>query len=522
MLSGYDIFLPVVWLLVAAGIVLLIDLFSEDADRQAMPVFFTALGGVLLSFVSLNPYWDARPVLVMRGAMLIDQFAAYLVTAILTGTAVSMFASISYVRRIGISFTDFCCTLLLAATGMVLLVVSNDLIMLFLSIELLSFAVYVLTGLRGNSSKSAEGAMKYFVMGAMASGVMVMGMAALYGVTGEVALRPLGERLVEIFNAGADANGGDARYMATLGMGSLLIAFAFKVGAVPFHSWVPDAYEGAPTTVTGFMAVAVKAAAFGALIRIAVTVFPDVPLHGQFSGNFGWATYALWALSAMSMILGNWFAISQRNVKRMLAYSSIAHSGYLLMGLAAAQGRTEAYAAVLFYLLTYTLMTSGAFAMLVYASSHGKDVEEIDDLRGLAWKKPAVGICLAIFMFSLAGIPLTGGFMGKYFVFSQAVYAGGPFLSLAIVGIGTSIVGAYYYLRVVAVTYFKEADDKPMHGREDWGIKFAISVTVFGTVALGVFPQMFYDGAKASVKQLREEAPVVVTAPAKTAAMIEK
>lgn len=517
MLSGYDIFLPAVWLLVAAGVVLLIDLFSDDSERQTMPVFFTALGGVLLSFVSLNPYWDARPVLVMRGAMLIDQFAAYLATAILIGTAVSLFASISYVRRIGISFTDFCCTLLLAATGMVLLVVSNDLVMLFLSIELLSFSVYVLTGLRGNSGKSAEGAMKYFIMGAMASGVMVMGMAALYGVTGEVALRPLGEALLEIFKKP------DGReYMATLGMGAVLIAFAFKVGAVPFHSWVPDAYEGAPTTVTGFMAVAVKAAAFGALIRIAVTVFPDVPMHGKFSGNFGWATYALWALSAMSMILGNWFAISQRNVKRMLAYSSIAHSGYLLMGLAAAQGRTEAYAAVLFYLLTYTLMTSGAFAMLVYASSHGKDVEEIEDLRGLAWKKPAVGICLAIFMFSLAGIPLTGGFMGKYFVFSQAVYAGGPFLSLAVVGICTSIVGAYYYLRVVAITYFKEADDKPMHGREDWGIKFAISVTVFGTVALGVFPQMFYDGAKASVKQLREEAPLVVSAPAKPAAMVEK
>ncbi len=517
MLSGYDIFLPVVWLLAAAGIVLLIDLFTEDTDRQSMPVFFTALGGVLLAFVSLNPYWDARPVLVMRGAMLIDQFAAYLITAILTGTAVSMFASISYVRRIGISFTDFCCTLLLAASGMVLLVVSNDLIMLFLSIELLSFAVYVLTGMRGNSNKSAEGAMKYFIMGAMASAVMVMGMAALYGVTGEIALRPIGEKLAAIFR-----NPNGAEYMATLGMGALLISFAFKVGAVPFHSWVPDAYEGAPTTVTGFMAVAVKAAAFGALIRIAVTVFPEAPAGGVFQGNFGWATYALWILSALSMILGNWFAISQRNIKRMLAYSSIAHSGYLLMGLAAAGGRTEAYAAVLFYLLTYTLMTSGAFAMLVYASAGGKDVEEIDDLRGLAWKKPAVGICLAIFMFSLAGIPLTGGFMGKYFVFSQAVYAGGPFLSLAIVGIGTSIIGSYYYLRVVAVTYFREADDRPIHGREDWGIKFAISVTVFGTVALGVFPQMFYDGAKASVRQLREEAPMVVGAPVKTASMVEK
>ncbi|HRJ78890.1 MAG: NAD(P)H-quinone oxidoreductase subunit 2, chloroplastic [Planctomycetes bacterium] len=515
--TGYDIFLPVVWLLVAAGVILLIDLFTEESERQTMPVFFTALGGVLLSFVSLNPYWDARPVVLMRGAMIVDQFAVYLITAILTGTAISMFASISYVRRIGISLTDFLCTLLLAASGMVLLTVSNDLIMVFLSVELLSFAVYVLTGLNGRSSKGAEGAMKYFVMGGLASAVMVLGMAALYGVTGEVALRPLGDKLAQLYS---QPDG--SQYLATLGMGAILIAFAFKVGAVPFHSWVPDAYEGAPTTVTGFMAVAVKAAAFGALIRVAVAVFPEHAGPTGFAGDFGWATYALWFLSALSMILGNWFAISQRNVKRMLAYSSIAHSGYLLMGLASSGGRTEAYAAILFYLLTYTLMTSGAFAMLVYASSGGKDVEDIEDLRGLAWKKPAVGICLAIFMFSMAGIPLTGGFMGKYFVFSQAVYAGGPYLSLAIIGICTSIIGAYYYLRVVAVTYFREADDRPVHGREDWGIKFALSVTVFGTVALGVFPQIFYDGAKASVEQLRVEAPAVEGRNGQTSQLVDR
>ncbi|MBC6950167.1 hypothetical protein DWB58_19750 [candidate division KSB1 bacterium] len=190
-----------------------------------MPVFFTALGGVLLSFVSLNPYWDARPVVLMRGAMVVDQFAVYLITAILTGTAISMFASISYVRRIGISLTDFLCTLLLAASGMVLLTVSNDLIMVFLSVELLSFAVYVLTGLNGRSSKGAEGAMKYFVMGGLASAVMVLGMAALYGVTGEVALRPLGDKLAQLYS---QPDG--SQYLATLGMGAILIAFAFKVG----------------------------------------------------------------------------------------------------------------------------------------------------------------------------------------------------------------------------------------------------------------------------------------------------
>jgi NADH-quinone oxidoreductase subunit N len=288
-------------------------------------------------------------------------------------------------------------------------------------------------------------------------------------------------------------------------MGTILIAFAFKVGAVPFHSWVPDAYEGAPTTVTGFMAVAVKTAAFGALIRLAVVTFPADASATEFFGDLGFAGYALWILSALSMILGNWFAISQRNVKRMLAYSSIAHSGYLLIGLAAAGSNPGAYAGVLYYLLAYTLMTSGAFAMLVYASSGGRDVESIDDLRGLAWKKPAVGIGMAIFMLSLAGIPPTAGFMGKYFVFTHAIEAGGRYTTLGIIGIVTSIIGSYYYLRIIAYTYFRDPDDRPVAGKEDWGLKFALSLTVLGTVALGILPQGFYDAAQSSVKDLQQE-----------------
>ncbi|MCC6574916.1 MAG: NADH-quinone oxidoreductase subunit N [Planctomycetes bacterium] len=518
MFWGYDIFLPVVWLLLAAGIILLIDLFSDEPDKVQMPLFFTAIGGALLSFVSLNPYWNAPPVQPHFNAVQVDQFSAYLMAAILVGTAISMFASLSYVRRIGVSLADFLITLLLAASGMLLLTVSNDLIMLFLSIELLSFSVYVLTGLNSRSSRSAEGAMKYFIMGGLATGFMVMGMGAIYAVTGEVGLREIGRRLFALF---AQPDGSEI--MAVLGMGAVLISFAFKVGAVPFHSWVPDAYEGAPTTVTGFMAVAVKAAAFGALIRLAIVAFPDNAGVQGFTGDFGWASWALWALSAMSMVLGNWFAISQRNVKRMLAYSSIAHSGYLLMGIASAGASTEAYAAILFYLLAYTLMTSGAFAMLVYASSGGKDIESVDDLRGLAWKKPAVGIGMAIFMFSLAGIPLTGGFMGKYFLFSQAIDAGGRFMWLAILGICTSIVGSFYYLRVVAVTYFREPDDRPIHGRDDWGIKFALSLTVLGTVYLGISPTWAYNAAREGVAQLQQSAVVVVEAPRKAPpALVEK
>lgn len=521
MFSDFQVFMPVVFLLLAAGLVMLIDLFSEDAERNRMFSFFSALGGVLLAFVSLNPYWNAPPQLVMRGAMLVDQFSTYLNVAILCGTAISMFASLSYVKRIGVNLSDFLVTTLLAACGMVLLTTANDLIMIFLSIELLSFSVYVLTGMHGKSSRSAEAAMKYFIMGAFAAGFMVLGMAALYGVTGELQLRPIGDKLAYIYS-----HPDGSEVMATLGMGVILIAFAFKVGAVPFHSWVPDAYEGAPTTVTGFMAVAVKAAAFGALIRLAVVAFPASAsaTHEGFFGDLGFAGWALWVLSAASMILGNWFAISQRNVKRMLAYSSIAHSGYMLMGLAAAGGPNVGdgvYAAILYYLLAYTLMTSGAFAMLVYASSGGRDIESVDDLRGLAWKKPAVGLGMAVFMFSMAGIPITAGFMGKYFLFAQTITAGGRYTILAIIGICTSIMGAYYYLRVVAFTYFRDPDDRPVVGREDWGLKFALTVTVFGTLFLGIFPQSFYSAAQDSVKGLGGE-PAVVQKPAPAESLVTK
>lgn len=504
MFFGFEIYQPVVWLLVAAALVMLIDLFSEDSERNRMFSFFTALGGVLLSFVSLNQYWNAPAQEIMRGAMVVDQFSSYLNIAILVGTAISMFASLSYVKRIEVNLADFLITVLLAASGMVLLTTSNDLIMVFLSVELLSFSVYVLTGMHGRSGRSAEAAMKYFIMGAFATGFMILGMAALYGVTGEVQLRPIGEKLMAIYQA-QDGT----QVMATLGLGVILIAFAFKVGAVPFHSWVPDAYEGAPTTVTGFMAVAVKAAAFGALIRIMVVAFPSGGPEGQF-GDVNFAGWALWVLSAASMILGNWFAITQRNVKRMLAYSSIAHSGYMLMGLAAAGAmggvnESGVYASILYYLLAYTLMTSGAFAMLVYSSSGGRDIESIDDLRGLAWKKPAVGVGMAVFMFSMAGIPITAGFMGKYFLFTQTLAGGGRFTILAIIGICTSIMGAYYYLRVVAYTYFRDPDDKPVMGREDWGLKFALALTVLGTLYLGIFPQSFYSAAQDSVKGLGDK-----------------
>ncbi|MCF6227345.1 MAG: NADH-quinone oxidoreductase subunit N [Planctomycetes bacterium] len=508
-MTDFDIFLPVVWLLVAGGIIMLIDLFGEDAEKSAMFNFFTAIGGVLMAFVSLNPYWNPVPQEMMRGAMVIDQFSTYLCVSILVGTAISMFASLSYVKRIGVNLADFLIVLLLAATGMILLTVANDLIMVFLSIELLSFSIYVLTGLNGrNCGKSAEAAMKYFIMGAFSTGFLILGMAALYGMTGELQLRLIGEQLTIIYEVR------DGRHvMSTLGMGSILIALAFKVGAVPFHNWVPDAYEGAPTTVTGFMAVAVKVAAFGILIRLAIVSFPAAAGSEGYFGDLGFAGWGLWVLSAASMIIGNWLAISQRNVKRMLAYSSIAHSGYILMGLAACAqtGNTDAYASVLFYLLAYTLMTSGAFAMLVYAANGERDVETIDDLKGLAWKKPIVGIGMAVFMFSMAGIPPTAGFMGKYFVFTETIKAGERFEVLAIIGILTSIMGSYYYLRVVAYTYFREGDDKRVVGRDDWGLKFALAFTVIGTLWLGVFPDKFYNAASESVKNMDAAPRVKVT-----------
>jgi NADH-quinone oxidoreductase subunit N len=327
---------------------------------------------------------------------------------------------------------------LFAIAGMMLMATANDLLLIFLALEVLSLAVYVLTGLRREVEASTEGAFKYFLLGSFSSAIFLYGIAFAYGVAGSTRLDRLGATLA----AGAMSESP----LALVALGLLLVGFAFKVSAVPFHAWTPDAYEGAPTIVTGFMSTAVKAAAFAAFARVFLSALE--PLRAD------WGP-VLWAIAIATMILGTVVGVAQRNLKRMLAYSSIAHAGYILIGLVAANDTGKS--AILFYLLAYGVTNLGAFAAMALLGSRERPCEEVRDYAGLGHTHPWVAGLMTVFLLSLGGLPPTAGFVGKWYVFSAAVEAG--YYGLAIVGVLTSVIAVFFYLRVVVMMYMAEPGD---------------------------------------------------------------
>ncbi|MCA8939096.1 MAG: NADH-quinone oxidoreductase subunit N [Planctomycetes bacterium] len=500
-IGDWQIFLPAIWLLLGAGIALSIELSTDDPKKVSGAVFYAAIGGVLLALLTTLAYWNSfaetpnfSHELWLLNGVVVDEFGMLLCTAILFGTAICCFSSATVVDKLKITMADYLALVLVAATGMVLLVVSNDLIMIFLSVELMSLGIYVLAGTNRNSSRSAESAMKYLVMGAFASGFILFGMALIYGTTGAITLP-------EVSHALANMDTAVWGKLPLLGVAMIVIGLIFKVGGVPFHQWVPDVYTGAPTPVTGLMAVAVKTAAFGAFVRLALTLMPHGAAYEIYSGP---GLTILIIVSGVTMVIGNWIALTQTNIKRMLAYSSIAHSGYLLMGLIAALSvpadQSAGLGALGFYLVVYVFGTGGAFALIEYCTND-RESDDMRDLQGLAWRRPASAVAMTVFMLSLAGIPLTGGFFGKYYLFKTAIDA--DLMALAFVGILASIAGAYYYLRVIVVMYMKERreGEAPMQA-DAWGVKFALTISAFATLYLGVAPASLLNQADAASKGL--------------------
>jgi NADH-quinone oxidoreductase subunit N len=377
---------------------------------------------------------------------------------------------------------------------MMLLVASNDLLMIFLNLEILSLALYVLTGITRRNPRSNEASMKYLVTGGFATGFLLFGVALLYGATGSIRLDQIGHAL---------ATGTDSSLLAA-GFGLLLVGFAFKIGAVPFHMWVPDVYEGAPTTTTAFMSVTVKAAGVGALARVLLIA---APTRADL-----WADL-LWWMALATMVVGNLLAIQQQSVKRMLAFSSVAHTGYALVALATMSGvngtfSSQGAAAALYYLLVYTFMTLGAFLLLVYMGHEVKvpgrdtpewqDGEHIDDLAGMADRHPWAALAMTIFMISLGGIPPTAGFLGKFMLFSAAVDQG--HVGLVVIGVLASLVSLYYYLRVVVAMYMRDAvatDDVTSRS-----VGAVVAVAALATVFFGVQPGLLLYWAERSIHAL--------------------
>jgi NADH-quinone oxidoreductase subunit N len=370
---------------------------------------------------------------------------------------------------------------LFTAFGAMLMAGAEELIVLFLGLEVHSIALYVLAGSRHNSPASKESALKYLLLGAFASSFLLYGIALLYGTTGTTNLAEIGAALAQ----GEGATG----VLLLAGIALLIVGLGFKIAAVPFHIWTPDVYEGAPTVITALMTVVPKAGAFAALLRIFMTALLPVAASWQ----------PIWVvLAIVTMTVGNILALNQESLKRLLAYSSIAHAGYLLVGLAA--GTELGSTGVLYYLVAYALMNLGAFAVVVIFEQEKRGLG-VSEYAGLAARRPVLGAALALFMFSLAGIPPTAGFMGKLYVFRAAIEAGQT--GLAIVAVLNSVVAAYYYLRVVVVLYMREPDVDWAEGtRASLGPVLAILLTAIGTLQFGVFPGLLYELARASARVL--------------------
>jgi NADH-quinone oxidoreductase subunit N len=483
---------PIGVLALAAFAVLLIDPFLARGRAPKLALSFTSLAGIAAAAVAVVVLWArpeaaADPTTPVARSIVTGALAQFLSLIVLASAAIAVLYSVDYTNRMQIEHGEYYGLMLFAAAGMLLLVSANDLVTLFIAFELMSLAIYALVGIARTDARSGEGAMKYFVLGAFSSGFLLYGIALLYGATGTVYLD---EMRVPASTAGAGL------FLGALAL--LIVGFGFKVGAVPFHAWIPDAYQGAPAAVTGYMAVAVKAAAFGVFVRILGATGAIELVSGETASAV--VPRALWALAVLTMALGNFAALAQSNLKRLLAYSGIAHSGYILVGLTAAGASRDAAAASLFYLATYASMTIGAFAVVVLLRREGRDIEDVDDLRGLGQERPGLALAMTIFLVSLVGIPPTAGFMGKLWVFKEAVQAG--YTGLVVIGVLTTMVSVYYYLRPIVVMYMYEPVGVAPARPEEWGGRFAVVLAVIATLYLGIAPTASLDLAAQAVRTL--------------------
>jgi len=452
---------PEISLIVAGLILIVLDPILKDSAKKNL--FGLALLGLAVGFI-LNLKRFGVTETAFSGALSLDQFAAYFNVIFLLGAFLAVIISRDYLSNTNKYSNEFFALILFSTSGMMILSSAKEFMSLFLGFEIMSISVYILSAFNRKSIRSTEAGIKYLILGGFSSAILLYGIALLYGASGSVYL----SEIVSNFDP--------SNPLFLAGSALVLVGFIFKIGAFPFHQWVPDVYEGAPMPVTAFMSVGVKAAAFAILLRVIFEGFSEIQLN---------IMPVLWIIAVFTMIVGNIAAIAQKSIKRMLAYSSIAHAGYALVGVVAAYGGDKlAVSSVIYYLFAYMFMNLGAFGVLAYLSKDGKECETFDDIAGLWRRRPYLAIALGVFMFSLAGIPPTLGFFAKYRVFLSAVQA--DFYWLAVIGILSSVVSAYYYLRVLVYAYMKEETTTFP------SFKFASSIVLIvlciGTLVLGVFP----------------------------------
>lgn len=487
--------LPMFILGLTAMLLLMYEVFAIQKDRTfcaniGLLGMGLALWGVLSDLGEPTRHLFGAP---GAAPLVADNFARASSAVVIVGGVVATLLSPAYARNAGHDQGEYYALILFSLVGMVVMVMAGDLITLFLGLETMSIAVYALTGLKGRDPRSTEAALKYFLMGAFATGFLLFGIALVYGATGSVTLVDLAAAV----RAG-DVMG--AQVLLGLGLVLIFVGFAFKVAAVPFHMWAPDVYEGAPTPVTGFMAVGVKAAAFLGLLRLVVVGLQT----GAEAATEVWIPL-LSALAVLTILIGNVLALVQQNVKRMLAYSSVSHAGYALIGLvAAARGESGAGSAVLFYLTSYTFMTLGAFGVLTFLERQdgARDAERYGAFAGVGFKHPALGLAMTLFMVALAGLPPTGGFFGKLYLFSSALRAGD--LTLVLVGVAGSILSVFYYLRVIVAFYMREVPEPgpTPTATPSPHLTLGLALSAVAVLLLGVFPGPWAAITRAAVQAL--------------------
>ncbi|MDR3607453.1 MAG: NADH-quinone oxidoreductase subunit N [Oligoflexia bacterium] len=493
------------------------QLLSMSPEQvQALMPYFLVCGGTIIALLAcvlrvLSPKWpvflltlatcavgicssigllhNGTSVTLFNSMMVSDPFASFFNVLFLASAAITAMISFRYLDREKIQHPEYFVLLLFAAFGMMIMTSATDLVMVFIALELMSLSVYALVGFRRTDRRSNEAAMKYFILGSAASAVMLYGAAMLYGATGSMeihailqAIRTTPTLMTPLF---------------TLGVWLVVAGFLFKVASVPFHMWMPDVYEGAPAPVTGFMTTGLKAAAFATFVRVFVSLGYGHALTETIQTHFH---NILWVIAVLTMALGNFVALTQTNLKRMLGYSSIAHTGYLLVGLIAGSASDQGYAPMVVYLVAYSVMNLGAFIILTVLASRDDGGLNLPDLAGLSRRHPWLAFSMAVFLFSMAGIPPTAGFAAKYMIFSAGVQAGE--IPLVVISVLCSAVSVYYYLRVLVYMYMRDPVGSPAASRMSAWSTVALAAMVAMTLQIGIMPARALSAAKKAVTSL--------------------
>lgn len=475
--NAFDAVIPVICVALAGLVVMLAEAFRGKGER--MPLGGLALIGLVGAAAASVLLWNRNAT--SFGVMTADNFSIFVNLVIIMVGILTVAISSQTVERDGLPAGEYYAMLLFAIVGMMLMAQATDLLLIFLALETMSIAVYILTGFRRDQVQSTEGAFKYFLLGAFASSFFLYGVAFIYGVTGSTGLDRVGSVIA--------AQSMSGNVMILLGVGLMLVGFAFKIAAVPFHMWSPDAYEGAPAVVTGFMSTGVKAAAIAAFARVFLSALEPMITD--------WAPI-IWGMAAATMVVGTVVGVAQTSLKRMLAYSSIAHGGYLLLGIIA--GSDVGKAAILYYLAAYALTNLGAFGVIALLGTRARANDDLRDYAGLGQSHPALAALMTFFLLSLGGFPPTAGFIAKWYVFSAAVGAG--YYGLAVIGVLSSVVSVFFYLRVVVMMYMSERDARPVPAPVAGVALAGLALSLAGVLYLGILPARVLDWAQASVSTI--------------------